>query len=192
MCKPTMNPALNNSVDTEVDNFAGDNLNNSLEDAFKLLEQERLISLMQVLRRTIIAKVIPCCTKVLDLEGSLLELPGDMLKNMLLDMVHLGEQEPYGVKGGTLILKFGNAEPGIESLENPSETLNFTKIGRFPLNPAVTSTFELHLTLYPSTCVKHKLANFIRKLKGKPCKLVVGDKFSLTKKKLYRSPSHVK
>merc|ERR1719508_522163 len=61
------------------------------------------------------------------------------------------------------------------------------KIGRFPLDPTMVSTYELHLTMQPTNQVKLKLANLMRRLQGKKAKLVVDDKFSLVKKKLYRS-----
>ena len=189
-----MNLNLNNTVvNTKDCSETGDDLDQTLDYAFKLLEQERLLKLMKVLKRTILGKVLPLCTKVLGLDnGSLLELPSKTLKNVLVDMVNLGEQEPYGVQGGTLILYFGNAEYIMDNSDNICNSLSFTRMGRFPLNMYITSTFELHLTIYPSTHLKHKLANLVRKLKGKPPKLVVGEKFTLTKKKLYRSPSHIK
>ena len=188
-----MNHVSNNSDDAKDVVFVGDNLDLSLEVAFKQFEQERLNSLMQVLKKTMVGKVIPrCCSKVLGLDdGSLLDMPTDTLKSVLLDMVNLGEQEPYGIMGGTLILNFGNADCGSGNSDVINNSLSLTKIGRFPLNTSVVSTFELHLTLYHSTHVKHRVANLIRKLKGKPTKLVVGDKFTLIKKKLYRSASHI-
>lgn len=191
MCQPSMNHVSNCSVDAK-DVVSGDDLDLTLEFAFKQFEQERFKSLMQVLKKTMLGKVIPRCTKVLNLDdGSLLDLHTDTLKSVLMDMVNLGEQEPYGVMGGTLIINFGNADSGIGNSDVINNSLSFTKIGRFPLNTSVTSTFELHLTLYPSTHVKHKVGNLIRKLKGRPTKLVVAEKYTLTKKKLYRSASHI-
>merc|ERR1719233_1760084 len=94
-------------------------------------------------------------------------------------MVVLAEEEPYGVRGGTLVMF------------SPPRTLptypTFRKIGRYPMDATMVSTYELHLTLQESCPVKLKLANLFRKLQGKAAKLVVDEKFVLVKKKLYRS-----
>jgi len=196
MIKPTVdlffnNAAADNTKDSTV--VGGDDLNQTLDYAFKLLEQDRLLKLMKVLKRTILTKVLPLCTKVLDFDnGSLLELPSDTLKNILVDMVSFGEQEPYGVMGGTLIVNFSKTEYVMENSDNSNTSLSFTKMGRFPLNPDITSTFELHLTLYPSNHVKNKVANLKRKFQGKPPVTVVDQKFNLTKEKLYRSSRLIK
>eukprot|EP00092_Neocalanus_flemingeri_P038690 GFUD01042125.1.p1 GENE.GFUD01042125.1~~GFUD01042125.1.p1 ORF type:complete len:197 (+),score=46.16 GFUD01042125.1:227-817(+) len=196
MCKTTdVNLILNNiAVDTTKElTVDGDDLDQDLDHAFKLLEQERFVKLMNVLKRTILAKVLPLCPKVLNLDnGSLLEMPSETLKNILGDMVHLGEQEPYGILGGTLMVNFGKTEYVTDNSDSVNSSSSFTKVGRFPLNPDITSTFELHLTFYPSTQVKHKVTNLLRRLQGKPPLLVVDQKFNLTKKKLYRSPNHKK
>jgi len=196
MIKPTVdlffnNAAADNTEDSTV--VGGDDLHQTLDYAFKLLEQDRLLKLMKVLKRTILTKVLPLCTKVLDFDnGSLLELPSDTLNNILMDMVSFGEQEPYGVMGGTLIVNFSNTEYVMDNSDNSNTNLSFTKMGRFPLNTDITSTFELHLTLYPSNHVKNKVANLKRKFQGKPPITVVDQKFNLTKEKLYRSSRLIK
>lgn len=196
---PTTLNIDNAVVDTFEEDFtiSGDELDQTLDHAFKLLEQERLQKLKKGMKRTIFAKIIPLCNKVLDLDnGSTLELNYDTLDTILVDMINLGEREPYGVLGGTLFVNFGKNEFPSSSENNNSSGLRLTKIGRFPLNTDtrshVTSTFELHLTLYPSTHVKHKMANLMRKMQGKPPLLMVDHNFTLIKKKLYRSSCSIK
>ena len=83
----------------------GDNLDKMLDEAFKLLEQDQKENLTQALNNHFLSQVLPLCVKVLDLElGSLLVLPGETLQQILCRMVSLGEEEPYGVKGGTLVV----------------------------------------------------------------------------------------
>jgi len=168
----------------------------ALDAAFDLFEKERILDLTKVVKKKMIESVIPCCTKVLDLDsnGSLFEIPSGLLDNLCKDLIHLGEQEPYGVLGGTLILNFGSVVDDDAEIKegNEDHSVKFIKIGRFSLNPDVISTFELHLTMFPSNKVKHKLANLARKLQGKPSKIVVGESYILVKKKLYRSPSHIR
>ena len=196
MIKPTVNLFINTTAvgtTEDCDDYADDNLDQALDDASKLLEQERSLKLMKILKLIILAQVLPLCTKICDLDnGSLLELPSDMMNNILKDMVNLGEQEPYGVPGGTLVVNIEKTEYVMNNSDNINTSLSLTKIGRFPLNPEITSTFELHLTLFPSTQLKHKFVNLMRKIQGKPPMLVVDQKFTLTKKKLYRSSSHIK
>ena len=168
-----------NSFNTTRAAAAGDDLIMTLDDAFKLLEQEQLETLTEELQGNFSSKVLPICAKMVYLEhGSLLDLSNDIMKKILVEMVGLGETEPYGVMGGTLVVNY--------VLETPDNISKSTWIGRFPLKPELPSTFELHLTLFPSTQVKHRIANLMEKIQGKPCKLVIDQKFILTKKKLYR------
>ena len=109
-----------------------------------------------------------------------MSLPTTVMNHILNQMVTLAEQEPYGVKGGTLVVMFS---PSLTSPTYPTPI----KIGRFPLDPTKVSTYELHLTLQLNCAVKVKLANLIRKLQGKAVKLEVSEEFILEKKKLYRS-----
>jgi len=157
-----------------------DTSNQSLDDAFEHLEKERLAALMKILTRTLIKQVMSRCSKVLELGPFVaIDLPTPTLDQILTRMVLLAEREPYGVRGGTLVVMFSPPP----TTTNPSPI----KIGRFPLDPTMVSTYELHLTIQPTNQVKLKLANLMRRLQGKQAKLVVDDKFSLVKKKLYRS-----
>lgn len=153
--------------------------NQSLDDAFQHLEKERLAALFKILTRTL-NQVIYRCSKVLELGPQIMmDLPTPTLENILNQMVLLAEREPYGVRGGTLVVMFSP----LPALSNTAPI----KIGRFQLDPTTVSTYELHLTLQPSNQLKLKLANLVRRLQGKAAKLVVDEKFSLVKKKLYRS-----
>jgi len=158
-----------------------DTFHQSLDNAFQLLEKERLAGLMKILTRTITKQVLYRCSKVLEL-GPLvtMDLPTHTLNHILNQMVLLAEREPYGVRGGTLVVLFG---PPRTTPTSPSPV----KIGRFPLDPTMVSTYELHLTLQPTDKVKLKLANLMRRIQGKQAKLVVDENYSLEKKKLYRS-----
>jgi len=151
-----------------------------LDELFKDLEVERLACNMELLKRSL-KQVLVRCSKVLD-QGSntTMNLPTTIMNHILYQMVTLAEQEPYGVKGGTLVVMFS---PPSTSPTFPTPI----KIGRFPLDPTKVSTYELHLTLQENCAVKVRLANLIRKVQGKVSKLVVSEKFVLEKKKLYRS-----
>jgi len=156
------------------------NLDQSLDDAFQHLEKERLAALFKILTRTLKNQVLYRCSKVLELGPQItMDLPTPTLNHILNQMVLLAEREPYGVRGGTLVVMFSP----------PPTSPNTTpiKIGRFPLDSTTVSTYELHLTLQSTNQVKLKLANLVRRLQGKQAKLVVDNKFSLVKKKLYRS-----
>ena len=112
---------------------------------------------------------------------------------IFLSVVALSESEPYGVRGGSLVVLFA---PNPNSKDTPvkvlfqSVTLNhlqFSQIGHFPMDPSTVATFELHLTiqvilLLPwsvsvtisqasmavTTRVCQTLTNFVRKIGGKP------------------------
>jgi len=179
-------------VSVDVDDVNGKSFDD-IEIAFELFEKERLLDLSNEVKKTMRERIIPRCTKVLSLgSGSSVEVSEDTLDNVVSELVLLGEQEPYGVMGGTLILNYGSILKEKSEKGNESQIPKIVKLGKFPLGLGLASTFELHLTLYPSNHVKHKLVNLIRKLKGEPTKMVICERFTMTKKKLYRSPSHFK
>jgi len=159
-------------------------VNQSLDNLFKELEMERSASFMKILTRTM-NQVLSRCSKVLELGShSTLSLPVDVMNQILIQMVILAEQEPYGVKGGTLVVMF--SPPKISSRITRAPI----KIGRFPLDPTTVSTYELHLSLQETCPFGLKLANVFRKIQGKAVKLVIDEKFVLVKKKLYRSSTY--
>jgi len=152
--------------------------NQSLENAFEHLEKERLAALKEILTRTLI-QVLFRCSKVLEIDNTTcLDLPKKTLDQILTKIILLAEREPYGVRGGTLVVLFSFS---------PDQAP--VKIGRFQLDPSKVSTYELHLTLRCLDQMKLKLKNMLRKLQGKQPKFVVDDEFLLVKKKLYRSPA---
>jgi len=188
---------LFNTVDKATDVVDVDDVNgksfDDIDSAFELFEKERLLHLSNEVKKTMREKIIPRCAKVLSLgSGSSVEVSEDTLNNVVSELVLLGEQEPYGVMGGTLILNYGSILKEKSEKGKESQVPKIVKIGKFPLGLGLASTYELHLTLYPSNHVKHKLVNLIRKLKGEPLKTVICERFTMTKKKLYRSPSHFK
>jgi len=155
-------------------------VNQALDELFKDLELERLAGLVNVMTR-FMKQVLTRCSKVLELGSStILCLPSTTMNRIVKQMVVLAEEEPYGVRGGTLVVMFS---PPKTSPTYPT----VRKIGRFPMDPTMVSTYELHLTLQESCPVKLKLANLFRKLQGKAVKMLVDEKFVLVKKKLYRS-----
>ena len=140
----------------------------------------------RTMKKKMIESVIPCCTNSKDFDGgALFEISSDILDSIVTNMINLGEQEPYGALGGTLVVYIGqranNSGEG-----NEKQSTKFSKVGSFPLNPYITSTFELHLILNPSNHIKHKLVNLIRMLRGKSAKVVISKGFEITKTKLYR------
>lgn len=166
-----------------------DTINDDLDAAFEHLKKERMLKLTEVVKKIIREKIIPRSTKLVGFDnGSVLEMSSNLMNNLVGDLVNLGEQEPYGVMGGTLILNFGNVIKDKSFKGDEIQSPKFIKIGNFPLGENLVSTFELHLTLFPCNKFKHKVENLIRKLKGKPSKIMVCERFTLTKKKLYRTP----
>jgi len=156
----------------------------ALADLGEVLDQmgrEQLRADAARIQGTIFRQVMSRCRRVLGLEGALVAEDA-AVQAIVAKLVGLSESEPYGVRGGTLVVLFDPA---------PRTTNPPVKIGRFPLGSGAVPTFELNLTLQVSTAVtariRHGLANLVHKLGGKPAKVRVDPKFQLTKKKLYRS-----
>ena len=161
--------------------------NDDLDSVFEHLRKERLLRLAEAVNKTICESIIPRSLVAFGHE-SFLEMSCDLLNNLVAELVLLGEQEPYGVMGGNLILNFGSVINERSTKGAEIQSPKFVKIGNFSLGEYLVSTFELHLTLFPCTKFKHKVENWIRKLRGKPTKIMVCENFSLTKRKLYRTP----
>ena len=189
MCKYSANnntkaaETVNNNAAAGV--FSNDNSLEDLDETFRIMEEERVKQLRRGLRKLFTTRVLPVCAKNLNLdEGSTIEIPDESFDDILDDIIDQGEQEPYGVNGGTLVVNVGTSHDN----QDTNTTVihgSAVRAGKFIINPDNVSTFELHLTLVPSTNIKHKMANLVRRFQAKPPLLVVDPKFSLTKKKLY-------
>ena len=132
----------------------------------------------RALRDFVTTEVVPLCCETLMLDtGSELEIQEENLEAIIDEMIRLGEQEPCGVSGGVLVIHLG------ECLEEDEVKC----LGRLPISPDNTATFELHLHLIPSTNIKHKVANLARRMQAKPPIIIVDQNFKIVKKKLYRS-----
>jgi len=145
------------------------------DDVFQYLQEERLSALLSALTGTLMKQVVRSMAKVMEVGE--VSVPPTTSRMLLQEMVRLGEREPYGVRGGTLVVLF------VDRLGHSH------RIGQFPLDPATISTYELQLALYENTQIKVKLAKLVRRLSGQPQQLEVDTHFQLRKKKLYRSSS---
>jgi len=144
-----------------------------VEDPFQHLEHHRFQELLSALSNTILKQVLKRMTKVLE-TGEVLLSPLTA-SQILKSLVYQGELEPYGVRGGTLVVLFRD------------RLGKLVKLGRFPLDKYTNSTYEMHLTLQENTNFKLKVENLMRRIAGLDPVLVLGSEFKLEKRKLYRS-----
>ena len=143
-----------------------------LDERQRIINEERIKEVKEMLREMFIETVLPKCARNLNLEtGSGIEVSDDCLNNIVDEIVELGDHEVCGVNAGDLIVKYGINEP--------------EQIGKFRISQNNISTFELHLSLAPANKIKQKIINLVRKLKGKPSVLMIAQKFTLTKKQLF-------
>jgi len=143
------------------------------EELFDNLQQDRLDELLRALDNTLWKQVVSRFEKVLEV-GQVL-LTSQTAAKILKELVFQGEREPYGVRGGTLVVLFRD-RLGKE-----------VKMGRFPLDSYTNSTFEMHLTLVENSNIKVKVSNLLRKVAGLDELVVLDNNFKLEKRKLYRS-----
>jgi len=156
-----------------VTSYIQDDVAQSTEDVFENLEEERLILLLGALSNTLLKQVLRRISKVLEI-GDVVLSPLAASK-IIKELVYQGEREPYGVRGGTLVVLF------CDRLGNE------TKMGKFPMDVNTNSTYEMHLTLKQDANLKVKMANMMRKMAGLEPVMVLSPSFKLEKKKLYRS-----
>ena len=99
------------------------------------------------------------------------EMAPGLISRIVSELVGQSELEPCGVRGGTIVVMFSSPQ------SHP--------VGRIRLDPGTVPTFQLNLTLLPQTDFRTKIVNFLRKVRGKPAKIVVDPNFSIEKKKLF-------
>ena len=98
------------------DSGLGADLDTSLELAFRLVQEERAEKLRARLRGFLRAAVLPLVAASLGLDaGSVVEVPEEALEEITAAMVQLGEQEPYGIDGGTLLVHWGSEPRHLEA-----------------------------------------------------------------------------
>jgi len=150
-------------------------------EVFDQLRRKELQTLGNRLKCTVFKQVIGRCKKSLG-AGKEVIIDASTINAIFSSVVALSESEPYGVRGGSLVVLFA---PAPNSKDTP------VKIGHFPMDPSTVATFELHLTIQASmavtTRVRQTLTNFVRKIGGKPTQVHIDPKFKMIKKKLYRS-----
>lgn len=200
MCRHTVTKSASrasrankNVTEEETDNRLGD-LDVGLDLAFKLMEEKRIEELRKMLWKLFTSKVIPLCSKNLRLDaGSVLEFQEDALELIINDMIRLGESEIYGINGGVIVIHFGEDERHLtmeamsgDASGEGSDQEGPVRLGMVPICTDNIAIYELHLTLIPSSNIKHKMANLFRRFQAKPPALVVDQKFKLVKKKLYQ------
>jgi len=146
-----------------------------MENMFENLEQERLKELLSALSNSLLKQVLRRISKVLEI-GEVFLSPIAASK-IIKELVYQGEREPYGVRGGTLVVLF------CDRLGKQ------TKMGKFPLDAYTNSTYEMHLTIHQDTNIKVKMENLVRKMTGLEPIMMLAPEFKLEKRKLYRSSS---
>lgn len=147
--------------------------NDDFQQYRRQMQNERLESLVNTLEMVVMKVVLNAAAKVMEVDNVIMS--STTIITLLKDIVVMGESEPYGVRGGTLVVmfvdRFGQSH----------------KIGNFDLDPTTISTYELHVQLTEDKNVKAKVAALIRRLAGRSKQLMVDTHFQLWKKKLYRS-----
>lgn len=150
-------------------------------EVFDQLRKKELQTLGNRLKCSVFKQVIGRCKKSLG-AGKEVVIDASTINAIFSSVVALSELEPYGVRGGSLVVLFA---PAPNSKDTP------VKIGHFPMDPSIVTTFELHLTIQASmavtTRVRQTLTNIVRKIGGKPTQVHIDPKFKIIKKKLYRS-----
>ena len=145
-----------------------------LPDHFNItnIQEERLEELRQYLREMFDNLVLPECTKdLISDSGSVIDIPEEVLNEIIDTLIEVGEQEICGVNGGILVVKFGTNEHELTR--------------RFVINSSFMSIYEIHLSLNPSNNIVHKMSNLIRRFKAKPPVAVIDPEFTVITKQLY-------
>jgi len=143
------------------------------------LENERHAALFDTLANTVIKQVLFQTRKALELDGEL-EVSPSMLGDIINKILILGKDEPYGVRGGNLVVLFSPSPVAVANTQ--------LRVGSFPVDNTKVPTFDLNLVLYPLSNTKTKVSNLMRRLGGLPERVTV-EKYVISKKKLYRSDS---
>lgn len=149
------------------------NNNNDMEQTKRDLLQERLAGLVTELADTVMGELRRLVAKAAD--TSAVDFSPASAEVLMKEAVRLGELEPYGVRGGVIVITFTNSE---------GET---RRLGRIPLDQDTIETYELDIEVFESRETAAWIGNAFRKVWGQAKVTTMDTKFQLTKKKLYRS-----
>lgn len=150
--------------------------NNNQHSIMEVVMQERLNTLMAALSVTVMKEVKTLVKRATGAEEVV--LPNNT-NDILREAIELGEQEPYGVRGGALVVTFTDAD---------GQKMD---VGRVPLDPCpgTVQTYELELDLFQNNNIKMWVLNIGRRIRGRAVHVVIDNHFHLSKTKLYRSSS---
>jgi len=104
--------------------------------------------------------------------GSEVKMEPDMTSPLLQEVARLGEKEPYGMRGGQLVLIFTDGQKVHH------------KLGIIALDPDTIETYQLQINLFESKDGLDRMRNMMRKMWGQPRRVIL-DKFHIKKKRLY-------
>jgi len=169
-----------------------------------VFEEECLYGLQKMLTRTL-NRQIPALMESTGSPVSLLGL-ADALPAIISDLLHLSEEEPYGVRGANLIVSLERQPPtswaarnwirkssaqtrdsDTRKLVSSTHSFDSTSLGTIKICPETLTTFELLLTLREEQSLALFIKNWMSAniFKSKQT-LVIKPQFSLVKRKLYR------
>lgn len=149
------------------------NNNNDMEQRKRDLVAARLAGLVAELADTVMGEMRRLVAKAAD--TSEVDFSPASAEVLMREAVRLGELEPYGVRGGVVVITFTNWE---------GET---RRLGRIPLDQDTIETYELEIEVFESRETATWLGNAFRKVWGQAQVTSMDTKFQLTKRKLYGS-----
>lgn len=120
-----------------------------------------------------------------------------LLRATLSDAVHhilrLSEDEPYGVRGATIVVRIKDADVGDGGNKGSgggsSGAGGVHTVGNIAVDKDTVSTFRLILVLEEQKRLGVSIKNWLHLLTGSRPDRVIGPRFTLRKEKLYRSES---
>jgi len=109
------------------------------------------------------------------------------LSDAVHQILHLSEEEPYGVRGATIIVAIKHADN--DDGKNGDANGGVHTVGNIAVDKDTVSTFKLILVLEEQKRLGVSIKNWMQLLTGSRPDHVIGPRFTLRKEKLYRSES---
>lgn len=147
--------------------------NHDMEQVKRNLLEERLAQLVAELADTVMDELRRLVAEAT--EASQVEFSQSSAEVLMKEVVRLGESEPYGVRGGVVVITFTNWEGQTR------------RLGRIRLDEDTIETYELEVEVFESKEAAVRLGNALRRVWGQAKVTTMDTKFQLTKRKLYGS-----